>query len=447
MGIGRHGRIAAGFIACAMVLGGGGSPSPAAEMLVQLAFVAALLAWLWWASGEAPRISRPLLYLGLAFLALPLLQLIPLPPAIWQALPGRELEIASLAVISAEDSWRPLSISPPLTLAAFLVLVPAVGTMWAVSTLSRRDRHFLMLVIAVMGLCSAFLGALQLVGGPDAFRLYEKSHRGWLTAFHANRNAAADVLLIASLALGAWFASQRDESRRKRISPMILIAQIVFLVAVLLTGSRAGIALLLVALVVHWVMIRGEEASRRSKALIAGAGLLAGALLSLPFLLGGGGRLAGVAARFDATSDARIPLWTDTLAAIESFGWAGSGLGSFTKAFLPHESLEHLVPAFPNRAHNDYLEFVLEAGLLAPVLLAIAAITLGALVRRAWRVSPSEHYAQLFAIGTLAIVALHSVVDYPLRNVAIACLAATAAGLLAPSPGGSKGRERRDSKT
>ncbi|MBX7533251.1 hypothetical protein K3165_09985 [Qipengyuania sp. 1XM1-15A] len=59
MGIGRHGRIAAGFIACAMVLGGGGSPSPAAEMLVQLAFVVAVLAWLWWAGGEAPGISRP----------------------------------------------------------------------------------------------------------------------------------------------------------------------------------------------------------------------------------------------------------------------------------------------------------------------------------------------------------------------------------------------------
>ncbi|MBT8427501.1 MAG: O-antigen ligase family protein, partial [Erythrobacter sp.] len=321
-----------------------------------------------------------------------------------------------------------------------------VGTMWAVSTLSRKDRRFLLLVIALVGLGGAFLGAVQLVGGPEAFRLYEKSHRGWLTAFHANRNAAADVLLIASLALGAWFASHRDEVRRKRISPMIVIAQIVFLVAVLLTGSRAGIALLLVALVVHWLMLRGEEASRRGKALIAGAGLLAGALLSLPFLLGGGGRLAGVAARFDATSDARIPLWTDTLAAIDSFGWAGSGLGSFTKAFLPHESLEHLVPAFPNRAHNDYLEFVLEAGLLAPVLLIVAAIVLFALARRAWRVSHSEHCAQLFAIGTLAIVALHSIVDYPLRNMAIACLAACAAGLLAPSPGGSKGRERRDSK-
>lgn len=148
-------------------------------------------------------------------------------------------------MIGAEDSWRPLSISPPLTLAALLVLVPAVGTTWAVSTLSRRDRRFLLLVIAVVGLCGALLGAVQLVGGPDAFRLYEKSNRGWLTAFHANRNAAADVLLIASLALGAWFASQRDESRRKRISPIIVITQIVLLIAVLLTRSRAGIAIFL----------------------------------------------------------------------------------------------------------------------------------------------------------------------------------------------------------
>lgn len=32
-----------------MVLGGGGSPSPKAEIIVQLGFVAALGAWLWWA--------------------------------------------------------------------------------------------------------------------------------------------------------------------------------------------------------------------------------------------------------------------------------------------------------------------------------------------------------------------------------------------------------------
>lgn len=446
-GISRQGWIAASFIACAMVLGGGGSPSPAAELLVQLAFVAALVLWVWCTPHGDRNISRPLLYLGIAILALPVLHLIPLPPSIWQTLLGRDLQVASLQVIDAADSWQPLSVSPPLTLAALLVLVPAVGTMWAVSVMPRRERHFLLLVVALVGLAGVALGVLQLVGGPDAFRLYEKSHRGWLTAFHANRNAAADVLLIASLALVAWFAGRGKHARYRHLSPLMGIGQFLLLVAILLTGSRAGIALVLVALVFHWMMIRDDETSRRSKAAVAGVGFVAAGLLSLPFLLGSGGRLAGVAQRFDTTSDARIPLWHDTLAAIDSYGWTGSGLGSFTKAFLPHESLEYLGPAFPNRAHNDYLEFILEAGILAPAMLVFAAIAIFLLARRSWRVSPGDHAIQLFALGTLAIVALHSIVDYPLRNMAIACLAAMAAGLLAPSPGGSKGRKERDSET
>ena len=447
----RRGMIVAGFTACAMVLGGGGSPSPKAEILVQAGFAAAALAWLWWArldeTGER-HVPREMLLLGLALLCLPLLQLIPLPPGLWQGLPGRELELAALKLIGLGDSWRPLTISTPRTVAALLALVPAIGAMWAVSLLGAKDRRILVKAIAAMALAGALLGALQMAGGPDAFRLYEKSHRGWLTAFHANRNAAADVLLIGALALTCWFTfSLRKPADLKRRAPLFLAGHMVLLFAVVLTGSRAGIALLALSLAVHWAILARAGLGRGTKALFGVVAAAFAGLFALPLVIASNSRIARVAERFDATSDARLPLWQDSLAALDAFWPAGSGLGTFTYAFLPHEDQAHLDPFLPNRAHNDYLEFLLEAGLLAPVILLGGAYLLFRLARRAWRLSPQEHALHLFALGTLAIVALHSIVDYPLRNMAIACLAGVAAGLLTATPEGRGSHSAREGRT
>lgn len=443
--ISRRGLICAGFLACAMMLGGGGSPNPGTEVLLQLVFVAAVVGWIWWLRGEGV-VPAALLWLGIAVLAIPMLHLVPLPPVIWHHLPGRELEIATLSLVGKENSWRSLSISPPLTFAGLLAMIPAIGTMWAVSALGRHDRRLLVLVVALVALAGAALGALQMAGGPDAFRLYEKTHRGWLTAFHANRNAAVDVLLIGSLALTAFYATAGDRTMRRHRAFVFLSAQLVLLVAVLMTGSRAGIALLLVALTIHWAILRRSGELLPVKWVIGGLAGVAAALLALPFVAGANSRLSRVVQRFDATGDARFPLWEDTWTAVQGFGWAGSGIGTFTNAFLPYESFTYLDPASPNRAHNDYLEFLLEAGVLAPIILLAALGVLAHVARTAVRLSPGDHALRLFAVGVLAIVALHSIVDYPLRNMAIACLFAAAVGLLSPIPGETRGRTGRDGK-
>lgn len=431
-----------------MVFGGGGSPSPMAEIIVQSGFVAAVLGWVWWAqrAGQTPQaVPRQLLFFGLALIAVPAVQMVPLPPALWHALPGRELEMATLALIGEENSWRPLTISPPRTLAGLLALIPAVGVMWAVSVLDQRDRHFVVLTIAVVALAGTLLGALQLAGGPGAFQLYEKSHRGWLTAFHANRNAAADVFLIGSLALSAWFASNSMPSAiLRRRTPILVAAQGVLLVALVLTGSRAGIALVLPVLAFQWAILKPAGLDIRGRVLLGGVASVLLLMLALPFILAGNVRLAGVAERFDASGDARYPLWADSWTAIQNFGVAGSGIGTFPNAFMPFESFVYLDAASPNRAHNDYLEFFLEAGLLAPVVLAAGAAVMVYLARRSWRMSPRDRAIQLFALGTVAIIALHSVVDYPLRNMAIACIGGIAAGLLAATRARSEGHEGRE---
>ena len=421
-----------------MLFGGGGSPSPKAEILVQLCFAAALVAWVWWASrgeGEAGLpVPRPLLWLGGVLVVMPILQLVPLPPALWQALPGRGLEIAALDLVGDAQGWRPLSVSPPRTLAGLLALLPAVGLMWATATLGSGDRRLLVLVVAILAITSAALGALQLAGGNGAFQLYELSHRGWITGFHANRNAAVDVLLIGSLALSAWFVGKDmpPAIARRRI-PTLLVGQAILLFAAILTGSRMGILLVLPVLVLNVAILRPLGLARAVEFAARGMGALVMLLLALPLILAGNSRLSGVIARFDVSSDARITLWRDTLAAVDAFFPAGSGIGTFPVAFAPFESFESLGPASINRAHNDYLELLLELGIGAPVLLVGGAVLLFLSARSAWRDASWDRTPQIFALGTLAVIALHSLVDYPLRNMAIACLAGVAAGLLSPT--------------
>ncbi|TMM50430.1 O-antigen ligase family protein [Qipengyuania marisflavi] len=434
----RYGGIVAGFLGVAMVLGGGGSPSAAAEILVQLTFAVAVIAWLMWAPQRRTRVGtipRELLALAAMLALIPLLQLIPLPPTLWQSLPGRALEMQTLALVGEADSWRPISLAPYHTLAGLLALIPALGVMLATATLGQRDRRFLLLVIGAIAIAGAALGALQIAGGADAFRLYEKSHRGWLTAFHANRNAAADALLIGAMALTAWFATRPASLPRQQSSVIVLLAlQALLLIAAVLTGSRAGIALIPVAMLVQLAMLKGSGLGTLVRRAALGAAALFAALLALPYVLASNVRLAGVAARFDAVKDFRQELWTDTLFALQTYWPAGSGLGTFVTAFLPAERIEVVDPTFPNRAHNDYLEFLLEAGLLAPLVLVAGAILLFLLARRALAAEGEARINAIFALGTLVVIALHSIVDYPLRNMAIACLAGVAAGLLGTRP-------------
>lgn len=426
----RQGWVVSAFITIALVLGGGGSPSAAAEVLVQLGFAACVVAWFLWA-GPAFRSPREAAWLAVLVVAVPVVQLIPLPPGLWSALPGRGMVTASLDLAAGERGWRPSTISPPLTLASLLSMIPVAGCILAVATLGKDDRRAILLLVALVAIAGACLGVVQMASGHGAFRLYQVSHDLWLTAFHASRNSAADALLIGSLALTAWMASgTRKRPLFRGDLVLLLILQSLLVVAVILTGSRAGISLLPPVLLLEFAMLRSVGIARQFSRGLAATGMLLALLGAAAVTFSGNARIATVLERFDATRDFRSELWRDTLTAIGEFWPVGSGMGTFTRAFLPFERAEVLDDLFPNRAHNDFLEFALEAGLFGSIALLGVIVLLATLARRAWSARPIERPETLFAGGTLMVIGLHSLVDYPLRNMALASLAGVAAGLL-----------------
>ena len=428
----RHPLIAVLFLAAAVVLGGGGTPNPATEILLQLAFVVAALAWLW-VPGVAPRPQSRVFWLVCALvLVLPVAQLVPLPSSVWGGLAGQQDRAAALALVGRGHAWQPLSHSPSRTLAALLATIPALFAFFAAAALDLQGRRWLVGAIAALAVATALLGAVQVsMGGPF---LYAENHRT-LTGFQANRNATADLLLIG-MAAGAAFACPMLAARAQRTTAAVLAGFVALLFfATLLTASRMGIALLPLALLgVCAILWPALAALGRWRWVPLLAALLALPVVAMVALRGENTALGTVADRFLFADGGRVELWRDAWFAIQQNWPFGVGIGGAQPALVAAERLEVLNPTVPNRVHNDFLELALEGGLPALVLLAAIAGILVYLAWRSWRDRPDERHFSMFAVIALFVVAAHSFVDYPLRSMALACLVGTGAGLLIGTP-------------
>ena len=423
------------FVALAVALGGGGTPSPLPEMLLEWAALATLAAVVSLHPEDYPW-PRQATVFALALLALPALQLVPLPPAIWRGLPGREIEAAAIDLAGAGQTWMPWTVSPPRTLASLLALIVPATVVLATALASPRGRAFALVAVAAMALVSAAIGMAQLAGGAhSAWRFYASSHVEDLTGFQANRNAEADVLLTGVFALAALgFGRVLPLPRYAGI--VLGCGAILLAGAVLLTASRAGIALLVASVamagLIAFYRFRALT-SAGAKSALGGVGAAALAGLGWAIVASPVGRIG---ARFADGSGPRPEIWRDTLYAIGQYWPWGSGIGTFVPVFVAAERLEAVDSSFPNRAHNEFLELALEAGIPG---LAVLAVLAGLLAWR-WAIrlrataSPQERAELAFAAATLVALGAHSIVDYPLRSMALATLAGVAGGfILAPA--------------
>jgi len=436
-------RIVCLFTILALMLGGGGSSAPISELLLQLVAAAALVVWALVERGEDRKpVPRTAWLLAGLVVILPLVQLVPLPPALWQSLPDRESEIAALALVGRESSWMPWSVAPARTFASLLSLAPPVAALLMTATLARHERSWVIRAIALVAVVSVVIGALQLSSGDGSvWRFYGAANIGFISGFQANRNAEADVLLIGVVAATAAAHLLRAQLGEPLARVAVYGFGLLLLIGTVLTGSRTGILLSPVAILFALGIWRPAMLRTRTAPLAIVAVIVA--MIGGLFAARWNPALGRVLARFTLDEDFRFELWKDTVPAISRHWPFGSGLGTFRQAFLPSERLAVVDATWPVRAHNDYLEVLLEGGVFGGLLaLAVVALLVWMMVT-AWRRRSTGEGAQvLFAIAVLVIVGLHSIVDYPLRSMALAHLSAVAAGMLAAiaAQGGSLAR-------
>lgn len=429
------GLLAALFLVAALALGGGGSPNPLPEMILEsLAGLTAVL----WSFGVlrspgfscVPHTAR---VIAIIMVAIPVLQLIPLPPFLWHALPGRKIEYDALALIGEQSDWRAWSLAPARTLSSLLSLGPPLLLLTMTSALDDNERIALIRAVATMAVATLILGALQHSAGEGSpFQFYGEVTPA-LTGFQANNNATADLLLIGLITgpvlVRDWVLGRKIPDKPAIVLSICAIFMSILAFAVVLTSSRMGIALLPIPIAVSFWMLRPWIRFASRGRLIA----LLGLLLAVPICLvlaQANPVLAGVMARFQFSNELRPEIWRDGLFVARKYFPFGVGMGDFAPAFVADERLEAVGTSLVNRAHNELIELIIETGVFG--LMALSATTF-LLIRegvRAVRSATRKSIAVIwFAATSLIIFSLHSMVDYPLRSLSLASLAAVCAGL------------------
>jgi O-antigen ligase len=436
---------AAAFVVVAcLLLGGGARPGLASDAFLELLSLPVLLLAAWrWLDLPADRRPRFVIFLLLATATLFALQLAPLPPDLWTKLPERALFTDAFALIGRPLPAAPISVEPRLTRAALLTMIPPLAVFLAASCLRRDERWRLLLLAAIIAAGSVALGLIQLAQGPEsALRLYRPTNLNDAVGFFANRNHFAALLycgLIVACAETAEQARRAGGLRAIIAEKGVFIAvlggatiALILLCGELTTRSRAGIALAFVgvagALAVGYDRLasRGDPvAGKRGRWLALGA-LALMLFLQIPIYRAMGRFNTGV------LEDARWTIAGRAFQTALAYLPFGSGVGSFVPVYAAHEKPEELLAdVYVNHAHDDYLEILLETGVLGAAIVAAFIVWWGRRSLRAWRpgVGGDPHARAAALIAGLLLI--HSLVDYPLRTAAMTSVLAVACAILA----------------
>jgi O-antigen ligase len=193
-----------------------------------------------------------------------------------------------------------------------------------------------------------------------------------------------------------------------------LVAALIMGTTLLLTHSRAGFVSTLAGLAgLLYAMAVAMRAERRTRWAI---GLAVVLFLGLIVALSGQDTITSVA-ETDLGSEERFPVYAATLSAISDNYLLGTGLGTFEWAFQPYAPLV-LIHYF-TRAHNDYLELLLELGVPAALLYFASLAALVAICIRSLH-RGRNHLLPCLAIGATVLVGTHALLDFSLQVPAVA---------------------------
>ena len=416
--------VACGFLAICCLLGGASRYELLGQLPLRLISLCAI-GFALWSMSEAERLrARPFALAILAVGALMLLQLIPLPPTLWEALPGRSFYAEQLSQVGLADHWRPISMAPDLTLNSLLALLPPLAGAMLFAPLSNDGRRLLLdVLLGLLGI-GAILAIVQLALGE--FYLYRITNKGSGVGLFSNRNHQA-VFLATGIVLivGRWRLSKRPTDPMKLGVALVAVGSVFPLL--LATGSRAGLICGFVAYVLAGIfLIRGGMKGRWNRQIVAAIALIFMTIMVLIVGFVSAERKLAFSRLFtELSEDLRVANFPAMAKAIWEFFPFGSGFGTFDPIFRRFEADTLLRPSYFNHAHSDIMEIVLEGGVFAIALLVLGLIIF---VRRgSMKVSgPDSTASSVFSkIGGLGLflLLLGSLVDYPLRTPFLAVLA------------------------
>jgi O-antigen ligase len=391
-----------------------------------------------------PVAARRLLWIAGGIGLLFVIQLVPLPPAVWTALPGRELIASGFDLLGVRLPWLPLSMAPYDTAAAALTLLPPLAVLIGMVRLQAWTVGGMLGAIVLAAVLSVLLGVLQVTGGDGSWYFYRITNLGVAVGTFANGNHFATFLLaaiplLAGLGVSEWRTAAARSQRRSLTAALSIAAAAVFAVGILINGSAAIFLLGPPVAVATMLLAMWLSLNRLRQGLVAIALLLA---VAAALLVTVGKDLPGWGT--SASIETRTEYWAKTVAATKEHGLAGSGFGTFRRIYRQQEDPGTVNRWYVNHAHNDYLELALEGGVGAVLLLALFLFWWTGRARDAWLAPTGTPEQKAVAVAS-AVILLHSSFDYPLRTAAVMALMAACLAILAGARGASRG-DRADGR-
>jgi hypothetical protein len=403
-------------------------------------------------------VRGPLLLLA-AFAVTFVIQLVPLPPALWSTLPGHARFLEAAAALGVDQPWRPISVAPDMTFNSLLDLLVPLAVLVGAAGIQPRERTGLIGVALVAMLASAVLGIAQWAGSSSSpLYLFRYTSRDLPVGFFANRNHQAAFLAMAIPLLRAWSALPNMVIPNRRTRNLLAGggALLVFPVIVA-SGSRSGFVLAVLGAVAAIIVsppdlraVLAKDAASRRRLVIAGAAVAVAVLVAGSVLLFGRALSIIRLGQIDQIeADLRVRYLPVVLAITRDFLPFGSGFGTFDAMFRLYEPFWALKPTYFNRAHNDALELAMTGGVAAIAVLAgflvFVAARIRSLIGWGWNRSSSIVGKAGLAVITFAFAA--SLTDYPLRTAAMGMIFTVAVLWVALPPdlaaGGSRGEAPR----
>ena len=353
-----------------------------------------------------------------------------MPPSLWGALPGRGELLDIYAQLGVSPPWASLALRPGEAARSALAVLPGAALCLAAIGLDRDQRQRLVFIVIGAAFVSMPLGMMQVLGGRESpLYFFDVTNIGSAVGAFANRNHFAAFFFCALPLVAAVFASRKQVAG----APLWMLGALLAFVMILglsISGSRSALILGAAAVAASALFVAPTEIRdmMRGRLSLLGAGLAV--VLVIPLSLGVG--LLAILERFEAqdlADDGRVTFAKVTLDAIAAFFPLGAGLGSFQQIYQLREPVAAVTEPIVNHAHNDWLEVALELGLpgLALALAFTAWLALTA-TRTIWLAGPEGLLARA-ALVAIALLAVHSIWDYPLRTVALSALFGLCCGL------------------
>ena len=439
--------LAMGAIASALAFGGVETLTfaPVEIAVVILALVQ------FWRKGW-PSISRLTACVLGIIVAIPLLQLLPLPASIVSAVSPQRVALARAVLFSIVPLGRnfTLTVNSFETQVAILRLVCylLVFLLAFQDYQLRRGQSALIVTLILLGVFEAVYGSVQYLTGWQYIFTYAKQvYTGEGTGTYINRNHFAGLMeMVLPFVIARILIRKRtrEETRRFQWKEIIISPHTSFLlretvlfavigVGLAFSRSRMGIF----AAVVGVLFVAGVAfmQSRRRSVLV-----LIFVVLALPIAYSAWIGLNPVAERYEVLNvpgtleQDRLQLWRDNLKLIRDYPLWGTGLGTYRWINAHYQTF--MLEGIFEHAHNDYMEYAADIGIPATLLLfsSLWVLTLKVAGRVLTLAHTKDKVLAAGCAGAMVSLLTHAITDFnfqiPANAFIFAWIVGTAAALV-----------------